>query len=82
MTWTQIINLATGSSALLEVKLIDCGVPQGSRLGPLLFSVFSNEWPLILEQAMMSMHADEQTEYTASVTIDKLGSADSGQMDH
>ena len=35
------------------------GVPQGSTLGPLLFSVFLNDLPSVVDYVQINMHADD-----------------------
>lgn len=53
-------------------KSLDCGVPQGSCLGPLLFSVFTNDMPYVLSKAKLTMFADDSTSYHAAPTWSEL----------
>ena len=55
-------------------KVIDCGVPQGSSLGSLSYSIFTNNLPLTLKDAKISMYADDSTIYIAKPTTDELNS--------
>ena len=45
-----------GSSS--DVEGINCGVPQGSCLGPLLFLIYINDLPFSLQRSHVSMYAD------------------------
>ena len=56
------------------------GVPQGSCLGPLLYSIFTNDFPLVLNKAHISMYADDSTIYLAAATVDDLNANLASEM--
>ena len=48
-----------------DIMEIDCGIPQGSCLGPLLFIIYLNDFEHCLEHSRANMYADD-TEITIS----------------
>ena len=57
-----------------EIKseiLYQChGVPQGSILGPLIFSISMNDVPLILKYSKIDLYADDSSLYFSGLFID------------
>ena len=52
----QFVSLGNYQS---DLKLIKCGVPQGSNLGPLLFLIYINDITSIFEQCNVWLFADD-----------------------
>ena len=68
---TQVVRVNSTTST---EGLIKHGVPQGSVLGPLLFNVYVNDLPLLLEkiQVACDMFADDGTIHTANTDINTI----------
>ena len=60
---SQAVHVGNISSKYLSV---DRGVPQGSNLGPLLFSLYINDLPDILQHCRIHMYADDVQLYHSS----------------
>ena len=78
---TQIVKLNNAKSDSL---VTNCGVPQGSVLGPLLYSIYTNDAFTSLKHCKLVQFADDSTLYIGGqpeVTIPKLNSDLASFMD-
>ena len=68
---TQIVSINNKVSSSEPIKF---GVPQGSILSPLMFLIFINDLPLVLENTIIStdLYADDTTFYDIQTNMQTL----------
>ena len=63
-----------------EWARVSMGVPQGSILGRLLFLIFMNDLPEVVEECTINLYADDTTIYSADANPVMLGSRVEGDL--
>ncbi len=64
-----VFNSAESSS-----RLVECGVPQGSILGPLLYIIYVNDMQRVLSHCQISLYADDTALYIPGARCDEVES--------
>ncbi len=57
------------NNVMSSEKIINCGVPQGSILGPLLFLMFINDLPNVVKGSNLKLYADDAILYCAGKSV-------------
>lgn len=65
----QYTEINSKRLALFSIKY---GVPQGSLLGPKLYTIYTNDLPNQGEDGLAMMYADDTTLYTIGSSIDQV----------
>lgn len=65
----QFVEFEGAKSCKLDIS---CGVPQGSVLGPLLFLLFINDLPFIVNKNLLIMFADDTSLLTSDNNVTNL----------
>jgi hypothetical protein len=60
------------SGSFSNIRYVQYGIPQGSCLGPILFSISTNDLPLVLQEVKITMYAYDYTLYTLAPTASDL----------
>ena len=79
---TNIIQMCKVDQTISKEKIIRCGVPQGSNLGPLLFLMYINDLPNCLSRSTASMFADDTNLTTSGTSIADVQSNLNGDLEH
>ena len=66
---SQCVQHATATSEYLPIT---CGVPQGSILGPLLFTIYVNDLPHVIKHSKIALYADDTVLLFASRSLENI----------
>lgn len=66
------VQAVKANNMLSEFKRVQCGVPQGSVLGPLMFLLFINDMPNLPLQSEIIMYADDVAIYNSGPSLDSV----------
>ena len=64
---SQFVNINGNQSGIARVT---CGIPQGSVLGPILYSLYTSDMPNAITSGTTHMYADDTTIYCTGKSID------------
>ena len=64
---SQFVNINGNQS---DIARVTCGIPQGSVLGPILYSLYTSDMPNAITSGTKYMYADDTTIYCTGKSID------------
>ena len=64
--------LVTLENVFSDAELINCGVPQGFILGPLLFLIYINDLPQVLGETGSYLYADDNCIFYQDKDVEKI----------
>lgn len=75
---TQVVSVSGVLSSPLNLEV---GVPQGSILGPLLFSIYMNHLPLLLKNTEVDIYADDTTIWSSGTNCTDIQNTLNNSLD-
>jgi hypothetical protein len=74
---SQVVQLNSSTSDSMNIS---CGVPQGSILGPLFFTLYINDLPAASRKAQVIMYADDTAIVYSSASVPDIENVLSGEL--
>ena len=68
------LNRVKINDHISEWKTMECGCPQGTTLGPILWNVFQNDMPYHVNESNLTMYADDHQLYATGKTHEAVDS--------
>ena len=70
---SNITVFVTLENIFSDGRLINCGFPQGSILGPLLFLIYTNDLPQTLNETGSYLYADDTCIFYLNKSVEEIG---------
>ena len=70
---SNITVFVTLENIFSDGRLINCGFPQGSILGPLLFLIYINDLPQTLNETGSYLYADDTCIFYLNKSVEEIG---------